>query len=115
MSNIQILNVKRFDKGALVGLFDIYMPTNGFEVFGLGWFRKGDAEWVNLPTKEYTDKEGQKKYAPIIRFREKSHHEEFVRQALQALKAYEVPKERQVAQEKQMNFVEEEIEEPVPF
>jgi hypothetical protein len=45
---------------------------------------KEGQRWVNLPGKEY-EKDGQKKYAPHIRFREKDHWEAFMKQAKEAI------------------------------
>jgi hypothetical protein len=95
---IEILEYKPMDKGALKGYVNIYMPKNGLELYGCALFEKDDKAWVGLPQKEYTDKDGQKKYMSIIRWRERSHQDAFNRAVIEAVRLHQ-PKKQPPKQE----------------
>ena len=46
---------------------------------------KDGRRWLNLPNKEYKDKDGETKYQPIIRFRDKDHYNKFCEIAKEAV------------------------------
>lgn len=46
------------------------------EINGITLFEKDGKRWINFPSKEYM-KDGQKKYAPTFRFRDKKNFEKF--------------------------------------
>ena len=71
----------------LLGFADIFIPKMGIEIYGCTMFRNQQTghRFLNLPSKEYTDQEGQKKYAPIIRFVEKEHYNAFQNLVVKAI------------------------------
>ena len=88
-----ILGYKDVNKRSLAGYINIYLPKTGLEIFGLTHHKTDDGrEWVNLPSKEYTTPEGEKKYLSIVRYRERSHSDAFGRAVLAALKEFDRPK-----------------------
>jgi hypothetical protein len=60
-------NPRRIGKGSLVGSFDCELPS-GLKINGMLLFEKDGRRWVNPPSKEWTDREGAKKYLPILEF-----------------------------------------------
>lgn len=82
---IKIINYKPINKNTLVGFVDISIPQFGLEIYGCTHFKKGSQEWVSFPQKEYTDKEGVKKYLSIVRFKDRNESDKFSKEALQAI------------------------------
>ena len=84
---ITCIYFKKFDKGTLKGFANFFIEKMGMEFFGFTLHEKDGKKWLNFPSKEY-DKEGDKKFAPYFRFKEKNHYYEFQRQALKAIQEY---------------------------
>jgi len=82
---IECTKFKSFQKGHLQGFADFYIDKWGVEITGCSLYMKDGRRWLNLPSNEYTNAEGEKKYAPFLRFREKKHWETFMEQAKSAL------------------------------
>jgi len=88
--SIEILDYKEVQgKGALKGFANLFLSKSGLELFGCGIFEKDGKSWVSMPQKEYTDKEGQKKYLPQVKFRERNHQDAFSRAVIEAIHAYQ--------------------------
>lgn len=83
--NIECLKYQSVNKGLLVGFADFYIPKTGIEIFGCQLFQKDGKRWINMPSREYTNAEGEKKYMPYIRFRENAHKDLFTELALKAI------------------------------
>jgi hypothetical protein len=60
-------NPRHIRKGTLVGAFDLELPS-GLKIIGAMLFEKDGRRWVNFPSKEWIDKEGAKKYLPLLEF-----------------------------------------------
>lgn len=101
--SIEIVDYKEVHgKECLLGFVTIYLVNSKLEISGCTHFRKGDREWVNLPSKDYVDKDGMKKYQPIVRYREKNHSEFFSKHVVEALKKFKpIPKEEKMQYEEQ--------------
>jgi hypothetical protein len=69
-------NPKLIRKGTLVGSFDLAMPS-GLIIRGAMLFSKADSQWVNFPSKEYTDATGVKKYYPLLEFESREVADKF--------------------------------------
>ena len=84
--SVECMNYKPVNKGSLLGYADLFVPKTGLEIYGCSLHQKEGRRWVNFPSKEYTDsKTGEKKYASIVRFREKAHMEAFIKVAKEAI------------------------------
>lgn len=83
--SIEVVKFKPYQKGNLEGFADIYVEKWGVEIRGCTLHRKGSQVWVNFPSKEFEDANGEKKYMPLIKFRERSHQDEFSRQVLKSI------------------------------
>lgn len=82
---IECLKYKPINKGTLLGYADLFAPKMGLEIFGVALHQKDGRRWVNMPSREYVDDKGEKKFISVIRFPNKVHMEEFTRQAKEAI------------------------------
>jgi len=86
---IEILNYKKLEKGSLLGFVDFYVPKMGLEIFGSSIHQKDGRRWLNLPSKEYKDKDtSETKWSSVIRFREREHQNAFSKAVLDSLNAW---------------------------
>lgn len=81
---LECMHVKVHQSGSLFGFADLFSNKWGVEIRGCPIFEKEGRKWINLPSKEY-EEDGEKKYYSFLRFREKSHLAEFVRQAVKSI------------------------------
>ena len=58
---IECIKFKSHVDGCLQGFADIYSDVTGLETYGCTLWMKEGRRWVNMPSKEYTNAEGQKK------------------------------------------------------
>jgi hypothetical protein len=84
MSNIEIIKWTPKDSGCLEGFVDIYVKRWDLEIFGVTVFKKGGERWISFPSKVY-ESEGEKKYWPYLRFRDKNVNKEFAKLLIDAL------------------------------
>lgn len=66
--NIEIVNYTEHASGCLQGFADIKIVDFGLTIQGCKLFKKEDSFWIGLPDKEYTDREGNKKYQKFLIF-----------------------------------------------
>ncbi len=85
---IECIRFKSHVKGSLQGFADFYVEKWGCELTGCSLYMKDGRRWVNLPSKEYQNEQGETKYAPVIRFRKKEHFEAFVNACKKAIDDY---------------------------
>jgi hypothetical protein len=79
---------RSMQKGALCGFADLYFPEVGFGIRGYKLFQKDGRRWVNPPSKEYTNTEGEKAYQQYQFYKEKEDNDAFTRLALDAISEY---------------------------
>ena len=84
---IECTRFKPHQKGHLVGFADIYIDKWEAEIQGVAFFNKNGQRWITLPGKEY-EKDGEKKFAPFLRFRETQTYRTFVEHASKAIDRY---------------------------
>lgn len=72
-------------KGSLLGYADLFSPKMGLEITGCSLHSKDGKKWLNLPQKEFKDKDGATKYAAVIKFRNADHGKAFAKLALDAV------------------------------
>ena len=103
---IEIINYRETKSNSpLIGFVDVYISTFGLEIIGCTIFEKDGRKWVSMPQKEYVNKEGEKKYSPVNRFRDRAKQDAFSRAVIEAV-ALMQPKQP-IKQEQNM-FNEEE-------
>jgi hypothetical protein len=103
---IECLKYTSVNKGSLLGYADFYVPKTGQEIYGCQLHQKEGRRWINLPSKEYTNDLGEKKFAPCVRFRERSHMDAFSEACKKAIekKCAEAPAYSAPAQEEELPF-----------
>lgn len=105
---------KPLNKGCLLGYVDVFIPKFGLEINGLKLFQKNGKRWIAMPDREYTNKEGEKKYAPIVCFKEKNHFEVFSEQVKEAVEKW--CKENSVPAGVEESFDEQpQVDDELPF
>lgn len=99
---VKILDLKILNKGALFGKMKIYVSRWDLEIREVLIFKKEDQLWFSLPSKEFQDEDGQKKYMSYLRFgKPESHagfqkvlHEEFNQYMMEHEGELEVPQKQ---------------------
>lgn len=92
-----------------MGKADLFLPNCGMEIFGCLLFQKNGRKWVSLPSKEYTDTNGEKKYAPLLKFRNQKVFEEFIKQSITAIEERCKQESIQIAANESINSIQDEI------
>jgi len=64
----EIENPKRVGVGSFFGTFTAHDTTSGQLIRDIKLFEKGGSRWINFPSKEYTNKEGQTKYWELVTY-----------------------------------------------
>lgn len=95
---IECLKFKAVEKGALIGYADFHLPTMGIEIFGCAVFMSNGKRWISMPSREFKDHEGNKKFIPLFRFREKEQQQSFNKQGWVAIQEYQKNQNNQVVQ-----------------
>ncbi len=112
---IECIRFKSHSKGALLGFADFRLPKMGIEIFGCSVHQKNGRRWVNLPSREYENELGEKKYASHVRFIEQAHYNAFGEQALKAIDKW-CEENNQVATPQEPEFGGDfKVDEEVPF
>lgn len=95
---IEILKFEHLNKGALVARFTCkMMKWGGLNIRECTLFNNGTKRWINLPSRQYEDSEGKKKYYPFIAFEERNLDEKFKETIMKAVDEY-MAKNVQVSQ-----------------
>jgi len=76
-----------YKKGSLLGFATLFIDKWGIEINSCTLHEKDGKSWVNLPTREY-EEEGQKKFMPIIFFKDSSLKTKFIEQAKDAIENF---------------------------
>lgn len=84
---MEIKDVKEINKGALKLKFSLYFPETGFTFREVLLMEGKTGQWVSFPSKEYQDRDGQKKYFPYICV-DDNMREMFQKTCLEMLKNY---------------------------
>ncbi|NIP43014.1 MAG: hypothetical protein GWN00_20345 [Aliifodinibius sp.] len=75
---IKILKYRAVNKPPLVGFLDIEIDAWNLEIRDLSMIQMDGKRWFNLPTRPYTNENGEKKYAPIVKFTEDAVKKRFL-------------------------------------
>jgi hypothetical protein len=86
MSGIIASNLRRIDKGAVIGKVDIEIPAWHLKITCL-WMKKDDREWVSLPSDKFTNRDGKTVYRDLVEITDKATHDRFQAAALEAVRA----------------------------
>ena len=85
---IECTKFKSHVSGYLQGFADFYVEKWGLEIKSCSLYMKDGKRWINFPSKEFTTPEGEKAYAPLVKFRERDHMDKFAEAAKKAIVDY---------------------------
>jgi hypothetical protein len=82
---IEISNICAVNKGSLLATCDIYIQPWDMELQEVKIFEKGQNRWLGMPSREFINNLGEKKYIELITFRKESTKNNFRRQIMTAV------------------------------
>jgi len=82
---IEISNICAVNKGSLLATCDVYIQPWDMELREVKVFQKGENRWLGMPSKEFINSLGEKKYVELIDFRRESTKNNFRRQIVVAV------------------------------
>jgi len=85
--NIECIKFIPYAKGFLQGFADFYISDFGIEIQDCSVYYKDGKRWVNLPARQY-EKEGEKRFAPYVRFRKKEDWDSFIEASKAAIDTF---------------------------
>jgi hypothetical protein len=74
--SITISNARKLNKGALIGFFDVALPS-GMKLNGCTLLEKEGKRWIGLPSREWTKPDGSKSYVPIVGIPDREARDKF--------------------------------------
>lgn len=77
-----------FSSGTLQGFADFFIPKWGIFIHGCTLHSKDEKRWINFPSKEIINDEGEKIYLPYFHFEKKDHYRAFCMEAKKAVDAF---------------------------
>lgn len=81
-------NFRRHENGKLQGFCDLVIEPPGIRLSSCELFRSGDSEWINFPSRTYSSRDGQRKFARIVDFVTPEGYESFKLAALEAIREF---------------------------
>lgn len=81
---IECIKYFPINKKTCLGIANIYVEKWDLEMYGITLHQKDGKRWVSFPSKEY-EKDGEKKYAPYYRFRDKETYYKFCKAVKEAI------------------------------
>lgn len=82
---IEISNIMEVRKGSLLATCDVYIQPWDLELCEVKIFEKGQNRWLGMPSREFTNPAGEKKYVELINFKKESTKTRFRAQILAAV------------------------------
>ncbi len=82
---IEISNICAVNKGSLLATCDVYIQPWDMELQEVKIFEKGQNRWLGMPSREFTNNLGEKKYIELITFRKEATKNSFRRQIMSAV------------------------------
>jgi hypothetical protein len=74
--SITISNARKLNKGALIGFFDVALPS-GMKLNGCTLLEKEGKRWIGLPSREWIKPDGSKSYVPIVEIPDREARDKF--------------------------------------
>ncbi len=82
---IEVSNIQAVNKGSLLAKCDVYIVPWDLELCEVKVFEKGANKWLGMPSREFTNQMGEKKYIELINFRKETTKTRFRSQILEAV------------------------------
>lgn len=73
---ITVSNARKLSKGALIGFFDVTLPS-GMKLNGCTLLEKDGRRWIGLPSKEWVKQDGSKSYVPVVEIPDREARDKF--------------------------------------
>lgn len=74
---IEITNITPVNKGTLLATCDVYIQPWDMDLLEVKVFQKGSQRWIGMPSREFTNSMGEKKYIEQVTFRKDSTKNRF--------------------------------------
>ena len=65
---IEVQNINPINKGSLLASCDVHIVPWKLTLHDVKIFEKGANRWITMPSKEFTNEAGEKKYVELISF-----------------------------------------------
>lgn len=85
---IECTKYRSCERGCLLGFADFFVEKWGLEIKDCQLYQKDNRRWINFPSKEFVNGDGEKVFYQIIKFREKEHANAFAEEAKKAIEMY---------------------------
>lgn len=85
---VTCLALRRIEKGSILGFCVLKINAWNLIVRDCKWMSGERGDWVALPSSSYTDKDGKKRYTPIVEFSDKEAARRFQDAAIAAVRAF---------------------------
>lgn len=79
-------DLRKVNKGALVGFCQLTIHAWHLVLSDCKWFRKDGNEWIALPSSSYTNRDGKTVYKNLVEFSDKEAAARFQEAALAAVR-----------------------------
>ena len=87
--NVKCEKFKDHAKGVLQGFADLVIEPLGIRLHDCTFNHSADgAEWVGLPSRQYEDRKGEKKYARLVDFSTRTAYYDFQKAAKDSIREY---------------------------
>lgn len=85
---LEVLNIHAINKGTLLATCDVHIIPWKMTLMDVKIFEKGANRWINLPSKEFVNDLGEKKYQELIIFDSEAIKNRFRNQVMSAIDKY---------------------------
>ncbi len=87
---LEIKNINPINKGSLLATCDVHIKPWRLTLIDVKIFQKGANRWITLPSREFTNEAGEKKYQEMIHFDNDGIKTRFRDQIMHAIDAFMV-------------------------
>ncbi len=106
---IEVSNINAVNKGSLLATCDVYIQPWDQELNEVKIFQKGENRWLGMPSREFINNLGEKKYIELVNFRKEATKNRFRAQIMGAVDKYlasnpEMKPEDVIKEDDQMPF-----------
>jgi len=85
---IEVSNINAVNKGSLLATCDVYIVPWDQELNEVKIFEKGANRWLGMPSREFINGAGEKKYIELVNFRKEATKNRFRAQIMGAIDKY---------------------------
>jgi hypothetical protein len=86
-AQMQVVDWRPYQKNTLQAYFALLLPS-GITIRDFLYDVRGDSQWIDWPSKPYTNKSGETSYIPIIDFADDETKRRFQAEALDAVERH---------------------------